>query len=312
MAVSGSYNYSMNARQVCYAALRKIGNFGIAYPIDTGDVAITLEALNVLIKSTFKDGIWLNQEVMLFLAASTQMYQLGSDRAVAAADVTDTALSEDHVETDTTMEVDSTAGMTAGDVAGVVLDDNTIHWDTIASVTDSDTFELTNGLSGDDASEDNRVYTYTSGIYRPTAITEARLRDNNDRDIPLSIVGRNDYMGLPQKDSTGLTNQVYFDMQRQYAELRVWPLCADLRYRIMMTVKRYVQDFDSRQNDLDFPIEWARPLIFMLADDIKMEFGTDEQTSAEIREKAIEAEASVAMFDRDEGDIEFEFDQMSR
>ena len=130
---SESYNFSMNARQICYAALRKIGNFGIAYPVDTGDVAITMEAFNVLIKSKFKEGIWLNQEVMLFLSAETQLYQLGLDRAVATKTLTDTALSEDHSISATTIEVDSTSGMTAADSIGIVLDDNTIHWDIIYS-----------------------------------------------------------------------------------------------------------------------------------------------------------------------------------
>jgi len=63
------------------------------------------------------------------------------------------------VATDTTMEIDATAGMTAGDIVGVVQDDGTTHWTTVASITDGDTLELTVGLT-DDAAIDNDVYTY--------------------------------------------------------------------------------------------------------------------------------------------------------
>lgn len=59
----------------------------------------------------------------------------------------------------TTMEVDSTTGMLAGDKVGIELDDDTIHWTTIASVTDGDTFELTDGIpAGGAAAIDNDIY----------------------------------------------------------------------------------------------------------------------------------------------------------
>jgi len=61
------------------------------------------------------------------------------------------------VVTATTMEVDSTTGMTAGDIIGVELDNGTWHWTTIDGVTDGDTVELTAGLAGDGAAINNDV-----------------------------------------------------------------------------------------------------------------------------------------------------------
>ena len=72
------------------------------------------------------------------------------------------------VVTATTMEVDDTTGMTAGDIIGVELDNGTWHWTTIDGVTDGDTVELTAGLAGDGAAIDNDV---VSNLWLPLAET---------------------------------------------------------------------------------------------------------------------------------------------
>ena len=59
----------------------------------------------------------------------------------------------------TTMEVDSTTDMLVGDKVGVRLDNDSIHWTTIASITDADTFEITDVIPvGRTAEIDDGVY----------------------------------------------------------------------------------------------------------------------------------------------------------
>jgi len=64
---------------------------------------------------------------------------------------------------ETTIVVDSTAGMVADDRVGIVLDAvapatfTVIHWDTIVSVTDGTTFVIDDGLA-DDAATTNKVF----------------------------------------------------------------------------------------------------------------------------------------------------------
>lgn len=60
-------------------------------------------------------------------------------------------------ETETTLEVDDTTGITNGDICGVTLDDGTIQWST-CTVTDGDTLEFGAALT-DDVAIDNVVYT---------------------------------------------------------------------------------------------------------------------------------------------------------
>jgi len=68
--------------------------------------------------------------------------------------------------TETTMLVDSTTGMAAGDRVGIELDSDAVHWTTIASITDATTFVLTTGLPSA-AGDDNKVIVprMTRGIY---------------------------------------------------------------------------------------------------------------------------------------------------
>ena len=63
------------------------------------------------------------------------------------------------VATDTILEVDSTTGMVAGDIVGIVVDDGSIDWTDIDTVDDSDTMTVSDGLS-DACAINNNIYTY--------------------------------------------------------------------------------------------------------------------------------------------------------
>lgn len=72
----------------------------------------------------------------------------------------DTAMRVAAVATDTTLEVDSTTGILADDIIGILLDDGTIHWTDVDSITDGDTLVISSGIpAGDSAAIANAVYT---------------------------------------------------------------------------------------------------------------------------------------------------------
>ena len=72
----------------------------------------------------------------------------------------DTAMRVQAAATDTTIEVDSTTGMLASDVIGIILDNGENHWTTIASVVDADTLTITAGIPADRTADvDAGVYT---------------------------------------------------------------------------------------------------------------------------------------------------------
>jgi hypothetical protein len=83
----------------------------------------------------------------------------GSESGWECVTRTDTQFRVAGVGTDTILEVDATASMTAGDIIGIDLDDGTTDWTTIASITDADTLVISAGLSSA-AAIDKDIYTY--------------------------------------------------------------------------------------------------------------------------------------------------------
>ncbi len=62
--------------------------------------------------------------------------------------------------TDTTLEVDSTTGMLAGDRIGAILDNGNVFWANVDSITDGDTLEMSAGITaGRNAPVNAAVYT---------------------------------------------------------------------------------------------------------------------------------------------------------
>ena len=85
MAVSSSYDFSVTRDDVIKAAFRVIG---ILAPGDTplaARVTTASEALNMMLKTWQAEGIglWLNQEVTLFLQADDVDYSIGPSGIIA-------------------------------------------------------------------------------------------------------------------------------------------------------------------------------------------------------------------------------------
>jgi len=61
---------------------------------------------------------------------------------------------------DKTIEVVATAGMVAGDVVGIILDDGTTHWTSVPSLNDADTVVISNTIpAGRYAAVGGKFYT---------------------------------------------------------------------------------------------------------------------------------------------------------
>lgn len=92
------------------------------------------------------------------------MANVGLDFDLNFLDVT-TAIKVEAAANATTIDVDSTTGMAAGDAIAIVLDSGDTHWDIISSVTDGDTVVITTGVPSV-AAVDNVVKTYHSFMCR--------------------------------------------------------------------------------------------------------------------------------------------------
>jgi len=182
-----------------------------------------------------------------------------------------------------------------GDRIGIEIDDDTIHW-TYISNTLSTTTTLVTALDGA-ASTDNHVYVYTTKTQRPLDIIEARRRDADNLDIPLEIIGRDDYMMLSDKTTEGTPTSVFYDPQTTNGKLYVWPEPDNMQDRIYMSVKYPIQDFDASTDDADFPQEWFAATCWNLAVRLCPKFG--RQVTSEVAAMAISTLEAAVGFDRE-------------
>lgn len=191
-----------------------------------------------------------------------------------------------------------------GDHIGIELDSGAMQWTYIGAAL-STTTTLVDALSGTVA-VDNHVYVYSNKVQRPVEVIEARRRNSDDKDIPLGILSRDQYMALSDKTSEGPPNSIYYDAQVTNGVVRVWLEPNDMKDRIYMTIKRLIADFDSSSDDADFPPEGLEALKFNLAIRLAPEYG--KKVSPEVIFLANSTKAALEAVDRENVSVFFKVD----
>jgi len=282
LATSGSVNWTLARDAIITSALRKLRRIDPNLTVPAIDITTGTEALNMMIKAWQTDGVllWLNEEICLFQNYNTQFYTLGptgTGNCGLLSDCFKTQLSVAAAAAAGTITVDSDDDMTDGDYIGIQLDGGTIQWTTINGTPAANVVTLTAVLTGA-AAVDNWVFTYTTKTSRPVKITEARVRDTDDVDTPLTIVtSRTQFLSQTDKDSTGRVLEVHYNPDITDGQLYTWPVCGtgDITDRIIMSIQRVIEDFDASTNNFDGPPEALAALTWGLAVEIAPEYGVD-------------------------------------
>jgi hypothetical protein len=282
MGTSGSVNWTLNRDQIITTALRRLRKIDPALTVPAQDITDGSNILNALIKSWQTDGIilWLNEEVCLHQQYNTQFYTLGptgTGNCGLLSDSFKTQLASAAASAASTITVDDDDDITNGDYIGIELDGGTIEWTTVNGTPAANVVTLTAALTGA-AAVDNWVFTYTTKIARPTMILEARVRDTDDVDTVLDIVtSRTEFLSQTDKESMGRVLQVHYNPDITDGQLYVWPICdtTDITDRIIMSVQRVIEDFDSSTDNFDGPPETLNALIWNLAVELAPEYGVD-------------------------------------
>jgi hypothetical protein len=288
MAVSGSKDFAITRADIIGAALRKIGVFDEADDV-SGEATTTASlALNMLVKEWVADGadIFLRTESTLFLQPDTNTYTLSTDHITDS--YVETTLSAAEASGQTVISVTSSTGMTAADNVGIKMDDNTIHWTTIASV-DSSTQITIDTATDDDAASGNKVYAYTTKSDRPQKILYAFRSDINGFDTEITIIGENEYRSQSNKTSDGPPVEIWYNPQgnQTTGKLHVWPDNGGKNWdKIVLIAQHLADDFDIGSNNPDFPIEWSNALTWGLAAEIGSEYGLPPQEISYLEAKA--------------------------
>ncbi len=278
MATSGSKNYSITRANIIGGALRKLGIFDQGETISGEDTTTAVVSLNLMVKELIPRGadIWLRDEIILFLQPDQQSYALGTDEATTTI-AAETTLSAAEASGQTVISVTSSTGMTAADNVGIKMDDNTIHWSTIASV-DSSTQITIDDVTDDDAASGNKVYVYTTTAGRPTKILSAFRRDINDIDNEITLIGEEEYRRQSNKGSAGPPVEVWYQPTLTTGTLYVWPVDGGKNWdKISLSAQFDPDDFDAASDNPEFPIEWGNTLIWLLAAELASEYGIPER-----------------------------------
>ena len=307
MATSGSTDFTLTRDNIITAALRKLRVVDPNQTANANDITTGAQILNLMVKAWQMDGVsmWLNQEAVLHLAEDGQTYDLGStgDNFCALTDAGKTQLSAASAASDTTLEVDSDGNAADGDYIGIELDDGSLEWTTINGTPASDVITITTGLTSA-AAIDNYVFYYTTKLTRPVEILEARIRDVDNNDEPLNVVRSiEEFMSITDKTSSGDATDIYLIPTITNSKLYVWPVCDDVTKRIVMTIRRVIEDFDAAANNADIPVECLDAVIWNLA--LKMAPEYTKFTPPDIKENAMISYDIMKRFYKNKEPIQF-------
>lgn len=273
MTTSNSTDFSLTRDQIITQALNLLGVYGQGDTVSTNDISFAATALNMMIKSWEGQGIhlWTSAEAALFFTLGQQKYSLASSASDITGDYPIFNLLTSSAS-GSSLIVSSTTGITANDNIGIKLDSGVIQWTTVASIVDSVTINLNASLSST-ASAGNNVFSFTNRTDRPLEISSARYRYVDGTERPLNKKGRDDFMKVPLKTTTGKANQYYYAPKVNDAWMYLWPTADDVGDCIRFSYSRRIQDFDASTDTPDLPQEWLEAIVYNLAVRLAPGFG---------------------------------------
>lgn len=140
---------------------------------------------------------------------------------------------------------------------------------------------------------------------RPLRIDEARYTYADGTILPMIRLARKDYYDLPDRNTTGIPTNFYYDPQRDSDTLFVWPVPAAVTTEtIAYTYQRAFFDFDASTENPDIPQEWFEALRSAIAAGIYSTFFPgDMQGKMGVADEAQRAFAEAALFDTEDAPI---------
>lgn len=308
MATSGSRDYTLTAAQIIEQALKELTLYGPGETVSTADQDDALVRLNLMIKSEQAAGIklWRYREAKLFTVKDQATYDLPGARAANVSEISETTIDANEASGQTVISVASTTGFADDDVIGIVQDDGTIHWSTIAFFSAGDTVTINDALTAA-ATSGNKVFVYTTPLERPLRITHLRM-EKDSTETPIGApdggpMARSEYFNLPSKDDPGFPTAYYYDPQLGTGKLYLWPAPNTVDYEVNFTYLDQLQDIDNASESLDCPQEWEEYFVSNLAIRLAPMFGvTARQETIAL---AASTRATLQRWDQEIVDVKF-------
>lgn len=308
MALSGSVDWTLTKSQVIKEALGLVKVYSEGEEPSAFTLARASNSLNGMVKAWQSDGLqlWMKKQYTVFLEKDKATYLLGPGGSYCTTDTdyVTTLLNGALSVLDTAVTVDSTTGMTAGDNIGIVQSDDTIHWDTIASVDTTTTLTLTTGVAGA-CSDDAYVRSFTNSADRPIRLLEGYLRNTNNTDTSMTKWDHKEYWMQPNKSSTGDSLNWYYDPQLTNGVLYPWQVIGSNGYIARFIGMKPFDDLDNNNDDFEFPQEAFEALIFNLARRLAVYYSVPLEKLNDIKSMAKETKKAFNDYDQEIGSIYF-------
>ena len=273
-------------------ALENLGVLRVGGTITSAQSTFSLRRLNVIAKqyqgtSDGAQGIKVHtrQRITMMLAVGQQSYLIGPASTDARASTALYRQTLDAAEaggqtvlsvtdtSDTTTYPGTTGTMTASDIIGIELDDGTIQWTTVSSISAGDTVTVADALTSAAASG-NYVWWFTSRAQRFPVIDSAVLREAGYTTTPLDVyteVRQYEY-GVSDKYANGTPTAILVEPLRIATRITLNSQPTDVQQQIILTVLYPSEDYDATTDDISFPQEALRFLSWELAFEIHPAF----------------------------------------
>jgi hypothetical protein len=149
----------------------------------------------------------------------------------------------------------------------------------------------------------------TVNIPKPLKVIQAYY-ENGDIDIPMTQLTRQEYNSLGNKTTEGSPIQFYYDPQREYGDLYLFPVpdTTAASNTVRIVYQRPFEDFDASSDEPDFPQEWFEALKFGLAYRLAPEYGCTLEQIGMLGRMAKEFKEAALAFGLEEGSYFFERD----
>lgn len=309
MALSGVSTFNNTAYDIIIAALRKLGIIGQGEVPTAQMVNDAAGDLNRLVKGWQAQGyhLWTIQEGILFLNPGQAKYVLGpaGSQATLTANLANPTTTTTVNSGATALQLSSAAGISAGMTIGIALDNNTLFWTTVNGAPSGNTVNLTNALTFS-AQSGAVVYAYATSLTRPARIVQARVIISGTNEIEMTPISDTDYFMQSNKTATGVPTQYYYQPDLYNGLIYLWTTAESTIYTVKFTFESEIQDVGVITNNLQFPQEWLRPLVWNLAREIGLEFGADQLTAAGITAMAAESLEEALSFDQENASVIFQ------
>lgn len=310
MTTSGSVDFSVNRDEIIRHAMLDATILGVDQTPDANDISDCAFRLNLIVKQLQGRAdfganlkVFARKTGYLFLQKGQSVYSVGPSGDNWTSSYSTTTLAAAKNASATALTLSSAIGADSDNV-GIALSDGTIGWTTISSGGGTTSLTLpANSLGA--AASGARVFTYTTKGRRPLQLLIGVLRDANTRDVPLDVSKtRQDYEALPDKTADGTPSWVAYE-----ATLTNGTIYLDIEPSDVTNVVRIVflgapEDFDAITDTPDYPQEWFRPLVKLLAVDICPMYG--KSVSQDLKDAAASAISIAQNTDPETSDLYFE------